>query len=63
MLTDWGLASSSIKIVAILASRQGLEAIQAEHPDVEIWVAGVDEELTEQGYVRPGLGDSVRLIL
>lgn len=62
MLTDWGMPASSIKIISILASRQGLESVQAEYPETEIWVAAVDDELTEQGYVRPGLGDSVSFL-
>ena len=40
------------------ASRQGIEALTAAHPDVEIFTAAIDEELNEQFYIVPGLGDA-----
>ncbi|KAI8928606.1 uracil phosphoribosyltransferase-domain-containing protein [Entophlyctis helioformis] len=56
ILKDWGLPR--IKFVSILASRAGLEALAAAHPDIQIYVAAVDDELDDHGYVRPGLGDA-----
>lgn len=46
-------------VVAAIASRQGIEYIKANLPDdLTIWVAAVDEELTAQSYIVPGLGDA-----
>jgi hypothetical protein len=59
MLTEWGLPASQIKVVSVLGSRQGVEAVSAEFPEVEIWIGAVDGELTEKGYISPGLGDAV----
>lgn len=56
ILKDWGL--KNIKFLCILASREGLDALRAAHPDVEIYAAAVDEELNDAGYVMPGLGDA-----
>lgn len=36
MLTDWGLAQSQIKVVSVLGSRQGVEHLAQEFPDVEV---------------------------
>jgi len=58
MIIDWGVPVSKIKLLCILASEQGLQHVQAEHPDLEIWVAGVDPELTSNGLISPGLGDT-----
>lgn len=48
----------SMKMVSILAARQGVEAMHEAHPDVPIYVAGLDEILTEDAYILPGLGDA-----
>ncbi|NMB10242.1 MAG: uracil phosphoribosyltransferase [Tissierellia bacterium] len=48
----------SMKMVSILAARQGVEAMHEAHPDVPIYVAGLDEILTENAYILPGLGDA-----
>jgi uracil phosphoribosyltransferase len=58
MLTDWGIPLSNIKFLAVLASQAGIDAVLKEYPNLEIWVAAVDPELTEQGFIRPGLGDA-----
>ncbi len=50
--------SKSIKLVCLLAAPEGLELIQKEHPDVDIYLASIDEKLTEDGYILPGLGDA-----
>jgi len=49
---------SALKYVCLIASRQGLRALQAAHPDVAIVTAAIDEELNEHGYIVPGLGDA-----
>lgn len=56
ILKDWGL--KRIKFVCVLASREGLKAIQDAHPDISIYCAAVDDELNDEGYVIPGLGDA-----
>ena len=50
--------SQHIKLMCIIASPEGVERIQREHPDVEIYTAGVDEHLNDHGYIVPGLGDA-----
>ncbi|AGH42259.1 uracil phosphoribosyltransferase [Paraglaciecola psychrophila] len=42
----------------LVAAPEGLEAVQAAHPDVDIYTAAIDERLNEQGYILPGLGDA-----
>ncbi|HPC57542.1 MAG TPA: uracil phosphoribosyltransferase [Kiritimatiellia bacterium] len=46
-----------ITVVSILAAPEGLDALHAAHPDVEIYTAMLDEKLNEHGYILPGLGD------
>lgn len=47
-----------IKWVCIIAAREGVETLHREHPDVPIFCAAVDEELNENAYIVPGLGDA-----
>ena len=42
----------------LVAAPEGLAAVQAAHPDVDIYTAAIDEKLNEQGYILPGLGDA-----
>jgi len=58
MLLDWGIPVSKIKLLVVLASEPGLTHIESEHPDLEIWVAAVDQNLTQDGLISPGLGDT-----
>ena len=48
----------SIKLVNIIAAPEGIKMVQEKHPDVDIYVAGLDEKLNEHGYIVPGLGDA-----
>ncbi len=48
----------NIKLISIVAAPQGLQRIQASCPDVQIFVAALDEGLNEHGYILPGLGDA-----
>ena len=48
----------SIKLMCILAAAEGIERIQNDHPDVQIYCAAVDERLNDHGYICPGLGDA-----
>ena len=47
-----------IKLMNILAAPEGIKAVREAHPDVDIYVAGVDEKLNDHGYIVHGLGDA-----
>jgi len=47
-----------IKMVNIIAAPEGIERVQQDHPDVDIYVAAVDEKLNDRAYIIPGLGDA-----
>ena len=47
-----------IKFLGIIAAPEGLKALSEAHPDVDIFVAAIDEKLNEHGYIVPGLGDA-----
>lgn len=47
-----------IKLVNIIAAPEGVEYVKSHHPDVDIFVASVDEKLNENKYIVPGLGDA-----
>lgn len=47
-----------IQFMCLVAAPQGVEAVNKEHPDVRIYVAALDEDLNEHGYILPGLGDA-----
>lgn len=53
-----GYGCKHIKLMNILAAPEGIEVIRRDHPDVEIYVAAVDEKLNEHAYIVPGLGDA-----
>ncbi|MGC1307402.1 MAG: uracil phosphoribosyltransferase [Phormidesmis sp.] len=48
----------SIKFVCLLAAPEGIASFHAEHPDVPIFTAAIDDKLDEHGYILPGLGDA-----
>jgi uracil phosphoribosyltransferase len=50
--------AGQMELVCLVAAPEGVEAVQAEHPEVLIWTAAVDRELDENAYIRPGLGDA-----
>ena len=47
-----------IQLMCLVAAPQGVETVNKEHPDVRIYVAALDEDLNEHGYILPGLGDA-----
>lgn len=47
-----------IKGLFLVAAPEGLRALEARHPDVEVYTASIDERLNEVGYILPGLGDA-----
>ena len=48
----------NIKFLGLIAAPEGLEKLCSEHPDVDVYVAALDEKLNEDGYIVPGLGDA-----
>lgn len=50
--------AKNIKLMCIVAAPEGVKVVQEEHPDVDIYVAALDEKLNDHGYVVPGLGDA-----
>ncbi|KRQ87746.1 Uracil phosphoribosyltransferase [Caloramator mitchellensis] len=50
--------AKNIKLMCLIAAPEGIEAVLNDHPDVEIYVAAVDEYLNDHGYIVPGLGDA-----
>jgi uracil phosphoribosyltransferase len=56
ILKDWGL--KRIIFCTLLVSKSGVEALRAEHPDIEIVVGHIDDLLTDDGYINPGVGDA-----
>ena len=55
-LKDRGV--TQIKLMCLIAAPEGIECVQKEHPDVDIYVAAIDERLNDHGYIVPGLGDA-----
>jgi uracil phosphoribosyltransferase len=49
---------TNIKLMCLIAAPEGIERINNDHPDVEIYCACVDEKLNDHGYIIPGLGDA-----
>ena len=50
--------AKKIRLRCLISSPEGIKLVQAQHPDVDIYVASVDEKLNEKGYIVPGLGDA-----
>jgi uracil phosphoribosyltransferase len=50
--------AKNIKLMCLIAAPEGILAVQKAHPDVDIFVAAVDECLNDHGYIIPGLGDA-----
>ena len=48
----------NIKLMCLVAAPQGVQKVNADHPDVRIYVATLDDKLNDQGYIVPGLGDA-----
>lgn len=56
MLKDKGC--KKIHFMCIIAAPEGIERMQKEHPDVDLYVGALDEKLNDHGYIVPGLGDA-----
>ncbi|MBS4200699.1 uracil phosphoribosyltransferase [Bacillus sp. FJAT-49732] len=50
--------AKNIKFMCLIAAPEGVEEMQKAHPDVDIYIAGLDEKLNDHGYIVPGLGDA-----
>jgi len=50
--------AKTIKLVCVVGAPQGVEKVMRDHPDVQIYLAGLDEKLNDIGYIVPGLGDA-----
>jgi len=50
--------AKNIKLMCLIAAPEGIKVVQEAHPDVDIYVAAVDERLNDHGYITPGLGDA-----
>ncbi|MBT0729944.1 uracil phosphoribosyltransferase [Rosenbergiella nectarea] len=48
----------AIKVLVLVAAPEGIAALEAAHPDVELYTASIDQGLDAQGYIIPGLGDA-----
>lgn len=50
--------AKKIRLMCLVAAPQGVDLIQKDHPDVDIYLGALDDDLDEQGYILPGLGDA-----
>ena len=48
---------TNIRYVGLVGAPEGVEALSQAHPDVDIYLAALDEKLNDKGYIVPGLGD------
>ena len=50
--------AKNLRLMCLVGAPEGIEAVQKAHPDVDIYLAAIDEKLNEHGYIVPGLGDA-----
>lgn len=50
--------ATTIKLVCVVGAPEGVERIRKDHPDVQVYLAALDEKLNDIGYIVPGLGDA-----
>lgn len=50
--------ATDIRFVCLLATKEGIANVQDHHPGVRIWTAAIDPQLSDHGYILPGLGDA-----
>ena len=55
-LKRWGVRD--VRVLSVIAAPEGIKALHDEHPDVSIYVGAVDQELNDQKFIVPGLGDA-----
>ena len=49
---------TNIRLMCLVGVPEGIERVQREHPDIDIYLAAVDDHLNENAYIVPGLGDA-----
>ena len=55
-LSDWGV--TEVKLLSVIASREGIEQVMTRFPETHIFVCAIDEVLNDQKFIVPGLGDA-----
>jgi uracil phosphoribosyltransferase len=50
--------AKTVKLICLVGAPEGVQRIVEDHPDVDIYLAALDEKLNEHGYIVPGLGDA-----
>jgi uracil phosphoribosyltransferase len=50
--------AKNVKLICLVGAMEGVKAVEAAHPDVDIYLAALDDGLTEKCYITPGLGDA-----
>ncbi|WP_100405719.1 uracil phosphoribosyltransferase [Bacillus solitudinis] len=50
--------AKTIKLMCLVAAPEGVATVQKAHPDIDIYLAALDDKLNEKGYIIPGLGDA-----
>ncbi len=56
ILKKWG--ATRIKFMGLIGAPEGVERLQQQHPDVDVYLAALDDHLNEHGFIVPGLGDA-----
>jgi uracil phosphoribosyltransferase len=56
VLKRWGV--KKIKFVGLIGAPEGIKLMQEKHPDIDIYLAAIDDRLNEHAYIVPGLGDA-----
>ena len=49
---------TKVRLMCLVGVPEGIKAVQTAHPDVDIYIAAIDEKLNDKGYILPGLGDA-----
>ena len=49
---------TNIRLMCLVGVPEGIERVQRDHPDIDIYLAAVDDHLNENAYIVPGLGDA-----
>ena len=55
-LREWGVAR--VKVLSLIASQEGVDAVTSQFPEAQIFVCQIDPELNDQKFIVPGLGDA-----
>ncbi|MCR9213853.1 MAG: uracil phosphoribosyltransferase [Proteobacteria bacterium] len=58
VLLDHGVEEKNIRFMALVAAPEGVQVMLDKHPEVTVYVAGLDEKLNDHAYIVPGLGDA-----